>query len=132
MAITYLSEEWIIETGKLLADAFQTPSRVTTALVEIYQNCPPDGKTKWIEMQMEKGVMTVYNHGEGEAPPAKYRIVGDYSEYVKVSNGSMDPEAGLMNGAFEFEGNLVTGLTLIGIYKKILETRRALETDFNG
>ncbi len=127
MKYQYVSDEWIIETGRLLKEAFATPSRVSTQLVEVYKNCP-DGKTKWIQMELEKGILSIYNFGEGNAPDSKYKILGDYEEYVNVASGNTDPEAALMKGSFDFEGNLVTGLTLIGIYKKMLKIRQELDT----
>jgi putative sterol carrier protein len=127
MDFQYMSEEWITETGRLLKELFSKPSRVSTELVEVYKNCP-DGKTKWIQMILEKGMLTTYNYGEGESPASKYKILGNYEEYAKVISGDAAPEDGLMKGTFDFEGNLVTGLTLMGIYKKIIHTRQSIHT----
>ena len=127
MAVNYLSKEWFEETGKALKEEFGTPSRIFTNLVEVYKDCP-DGKTKWVEMKIVKGIMTEYNYGEGEAPEGKFRIIGKYEDQFKMAKGELDPEAALMKDIVEFQGNIIQGLTMIGTYKRVFQVRRGLDT----
>jgi hypothetical protein len=129
MSIKYLSPEWMEENKKRISDVFNKPTRVASSLIEVYENCP-DGKTMWVKMILKQGLLDLFEYGTEDIPEATFKIFGDYSEYVKVLKGEKDPQVALMTGAFTLEGNLMTALSQIGIYKKLIKIRQEMDTEY--
>ena len=131
MALKYLSQDWMVESEKVMKEVFNKKSRVKTHLVEVYEDCPDD-IVRWVEFKIEDGFLTEFRNGEGDddLPEATFRLYGSRQKYVDVLQGKLDPQTALVTGVFTLEGNFLKALSLIGLYKKIIKARQSLDTEY--
>lgn len=130
MAIKFLSPEYKDALEKLLREDFSKPSSLTTTFCQIIQGCP-DGKDRWVLYGVDKGIMSAFDIGEGDAPEATYRVAGPYQVYVDLIHGKTNGKTCLITGKLKLEGNMTRALGLLGAYTRIENNQRSIDTDFD-
>lgn len=122
----YLDDEWYQAHIDKIQKTFATPGKANTELVEVYNNVwGIQGKTLWIHYVMVDGQLASIERGEGEDyPEGKFRCFGDYSKYVQVYMGKLDPKMGILGGAFKLEGGLLPATAMLPTYMKLTECKR--------
>lgn len=131
MSVKFLSKEWLEENRTRLTALFNKPSRVETSLIEVFEN-GPDGKDVWVKLVLEKGILSIFDYGVGKEtiPKAKFIVFGNASEFTKIFKGEKEVQTALMTNAFRLEGSLMEALSQIGIYKKIVKSRKEIDTEY--
>lgn len=129
--IKYLSPEWRDEVYKRLCEGFNNADipKVTAAMNNQYKNCP-DGVDRYYYVSIVDGKIDKVEIGEGEGPPAEFRIIGDYDVFAQVTRCEMNAQKALMCGKFKFKGNLVKGLKLASLADRLNKISAEIPTEF--
>ncbi|HOG06694.1 MAG: SCP2 sterol-binding domain-containing protein [Syntrophales bacterium] len=122
----YLSPEWAEEGLKRLKT--QIPAEkmhnVTTSMSNIYTNCPGGGE-RYLFIGTEQGVFTRVEVGEGEPPPAEFRIIGEYETFARITRAELGAQRAMMTGKLKLKGNMAKALKLAALadrMNKVLAT----------
>lgn len=118
--LPYLEKAWRDEAAKRLS-AELTPEKmngITTSMADIYANCP-DGKSRWMFVRCAEGRLEEFQTGEGEAPEAEFRILGDYGTFAAISRGELGSQRALMTGKLKLKGNMAKALRLAPLADRI-------------
>jgi len=129
MAIQFLSKEYEAKMTELLKAEFSKPSNLSCAFCQIIKGCP-DGQDRWVLYGVDKGIMTNFSIGEGEAPAAQYRVRGPYKVYVDLIEGRLDGKTSLITKKLALEGSMAKALGMLGAYTRIEKIQRSIETSF--
>ena len=129
MAIQFLSKEYEAKMTELLKADFSKPSNLSCDFCQIIKGCP-DGKDRWVLYGVNKGIMSAFSIGEGEAPAAQYRVRGPYKVYVDLLEGRLDGKASLITKKLALEGSMTKALGLLGAYTRIEKIQKSIETSF--
>jgi len=122
----YLTADWRDEAEKRLK-AELSPERmnfISSSMSNIYLDCP-DGGTRYLFFRFEKGEFAELLLGEGEPPPAEFKISGKYETFAKISRAELGSQKALMTGKLKLKGNMVKALKLASIadrLNKVLST----------
>jgi putative sterol carrier protein len=122
----YLTPDWRDEAEKRLK-AELSPERmnfISSSMSNIYLDCP-DGGTRYLLFRFEKGEFAELLLGEGEPPPAEFKISGKYETFAKISRAELGSQKALMTGKLKLKGNMVKALKLASIadrLNKVLST----------
>lgn len=123
----FLDQEWFDKHVAALKSEFTETTRSTVGLVEVYENVyGEEDNTVWIHYEQKNGLVETCERGEGEddIPSANFVVYGDYSDYVKVCKGELDPNKGIVSGKFTLEGNLLKAMGMLGTYNRITKCKK--------
>lgn len=124
--VQYLTAAWRDEAEKRLKTEL-SPERmnfITSSMSNIYLDCP-DGGNRYLFFRFEKGEFADLLLGEGEPPPAEFKITGKYDIFAKISRAELGSQRALMTGKLKLKGNMVKALKLASIadrLNKVLST----------
>ena len=119
-AFRYLDAAWTVEARTRLGAALdpEKMNGITTSMADIYEACP-DGKSRWLFVQCEGGKLARFDVGEGEAPEAEFRIIGNYDVFAAISKGELGSQKALMTGKLRLKGNMAKALRLAPLADRI-------------
>ncbi len=127
----YLSPEWAEEGLKRLKE--QIPAEkmhsVTTSMSNIYKNCPGGGE-RYLIVQTEGGVFTKVEVGEGEPPPAEFKIIGEYETFAKITRAELGAQRALMTGKLKLKGNMAKALKLAALADRMNKVLSTIPSDY--
>jgi putative sterol carrier protein len=127
----YLSPAWRDEALKRLQSEL-TPEKmnnVTTSMSNIYKNCP-DGEEHFLFIECKQGKVTSVETGTGEAPPAVFRIIGDYQTFARISRAELGAQKALMTGKLKLKGNLAKALKLAAVSDRLNKVLAQIPTQY--
>jgi hypothetical protein len=127
----YLSPSWREEALKRL-QAELTPDKmnnVTTSMTNIFKNCP-GGEEMFLFIECEEGKVTRVETGTGEAPPAVFRIIGDYETFSRISRAELGAQKALMTGKLKLKGNLAKALALASVSDRLNKVLARIPTQY--
>jgi len=118
--LKYLSPQWRDEAERRLKAELSSErmNRITSSMVSIYRNCP-DGQDKFFLVRYEEGRLTEISVGEGEPPPAEFKIIGDYEVFARISRAELKSQVALMTGKLSLKGNMVKALKLAAVVDRL-------------
>jgi hypothetical protein len=125
--IPYLSPAWRDEAQRRLNSEL-SPERmnfITSSMSNIYRNCP-DGRERYLFFRFEEGRFADLLLGEGEPPPAEFRITGDYETFARISRAELGSQKALMTGKLKLKGNMVKALKLAAIADRLNKVLAAI------
>lgn len=108
----FLSEKWYAEYEKNLRKEFsaeKTTTHESVRMLELYRKCP-DGKDRWMLIDIEKGLFNEFRYGEGKGTMPRdpdFRLYADYETWIRALSGKDDLTQDVLNGKIEFYGSLV-------------------------
>ncbi len=129
--VAYLSQEWAAEALRRL-QAELTPEQMkflTTSMSNLYRNCP-DGQARFLFFRCEDGRFTDVTSGQGEPPPAEFRITGDYEVFARISRAELKSQRALMTGKLKLKGNMVKALKLASIADRMNKVLSTIPTTY--
>ena len=129
--VAYLSSEWAAEALRRL-QAELTPEQmkfVSTSMSNLYRHCP-DGQDRFLFFCCEDGRFTDVTSGQGEPPPAEFRITGDYEVFAKISRAELKSQRALMTGKLKLKGNMVKALKLASIADRMNKVLSQIPTTY--
>jgi hypothetical protein len=129
--VAYLSPEWAAE-GLRRLQAELTPEQMkflTTSMSNLYRNCP-DGADRFLFFRCEEGRFTDVTSGQGEPPPAEFRITGDYEVFARISRAELKSQRALMTGKLKLKGNMVKALKLASIADRMNKVLATIPTTY--
>lgn len=129
--IKYLSAEWRDEAEKRLN--MQLPpdkmNNLTSSMTNVYNDCP-DGKVRFLYLNMVDGAFESVVVGEGEPPKAEFLIIGKYEVFAKISRAELGAQLALMTGKLSLKGNMVKALKLAKISDKINKVFASIDAEY--
>ena len=114
--LEYLTPTWRDEAERRLRSEL-SPERmnhVTSSMSNIYTDCPSGG-SRYLVFRFEDGALAELLLGEGEPPPAEFRITGKYETFSKITQSQLSSHRALMTGKLKLKGNMVKALKLAAI-----------------
>lgn len=129
--VAYLSPAWRDQAEKRLM-AELSPERmnhITSSMSNIYRDCP-DGGTRYLYFRFEQGAFAELLVGEGEPPPAEFRITGAYETFARISRAELGSQKALMTGKLKLKGNMVKALKLASIADRLNKVLAAIPTAY--
>lgn len=116
--VKYLSEEWAEQARKkVLAelDKAKDLKNMTTSLLNVIQNTPPDNKTMYFYVKFVDGNLEELITGCDESirqKNAEFTVTGDYTTFVQISSGQMSSAMALLKNRVKMAGNKMRALTI--------------------
>ncbi|MBU0515242.1 MAG: SCP2 sterol-binding domain-containing protein [Proteobacteria bacterium] len=129
--LAYLSQEWAAEALRRL-QAELTPEQMkflSTSMSNRYRNCP-DGQDRFLFFRCEDGRFIDVTAGQGEPPPAEFRITGDYEVFARISRAELKSQRALMTGKLRLKGNMVKALKLASIADRMNKVLSKIPTTY--
>jgi len=129
--IAYLTPAWRDEAQRRLT-AELSPERmnhITSSMSNIYRDCP-DGHDRFLFFRFENGQFAELRLGEGEAPPAEFRITGSYDTFAKISRAELGSQKALMTGKLKLKGNMIKALKLAAIADRLNKVLATIPTTY--
>jgi hypothetical protein len=129
--LPYLGKEWREEAERRLV-AELTPERmngITTSMANLYSNCP-GGADRWLFVRCEDGRVAEFLTGEGSAPEAEFRILGDYETFAAISRAELGSQRALMTGKLRLKGNMAKALRLAPLADRINKVLSTIPTSY--
>jgi hypothetical protein len=125
--IPYLTPAWRDEAERRLNSEL-SPERmnfITSSMSNIYRNCP-DGRDRYLFFRFQEGRFADLLLGEGDPPPAEFRITGDYETFARISRAELGSQKALMTGKLKLKGNMVKALKLAAIADRLNKVLAAI------
>lgn len=118
--IQYISPEWAQEALRRLKSELSAEKMkfVSSSMVTYYTDCP-DGKNRAVYYRFVEGVIDEVSIHEGAAPPAEFRISGDYDTFARISRAEIGSRSALMSGKLKLQGNMVKALSLASVVDRM-------------
>ena len=129
--LAYLSQEWAAEALRRL-QAELNPEQMkflTTSMSNRYRHTP-DGQDRYLFFRCEEGRFIDVTSGQGEPPPAEFRITGDYEVFARISRAELKSQRALMTGKLKLKGNMVKALKLASIADRVNKVVSQVDADY--
>jgi putative sterol carrier protein len=116
--VKYLSQEWAEQARKKVLtelDKAKDLKNMTTSLLNVIQNTPPDNKTMYYYIKFTDGNLEELLAGCDESLRQKnpeFTITGDYTTFVQISSGKMSSAMALLKNRVKMAGNKMRALTI--------------------
>lgn len=132
----FLSEEWI-ETAKKIVSEKLDPEKdlkkVTTSLLNIIENIPPDGKIVYFYISVKKGIieeLTVDQSSSLLGKNAEFVVIGNYDTFVQIFKGQMSTLIALIKNRVKIKGDKIKALQFVKPIDRLNGCLREIETTF--
>ena len=116
--VKYLSQEWAEQAKKKVLtelDKVKDLKNMTTSLLNVIQNTPPDNKTMYFYVKFVDGTVEELLTGCDESlrqKNAEFTVTGDYTTFVQISSGQMSSAMALLKNRVKMAGNKMRALTI--------------------
>jgi len=116
--VKYLSQEWAEQAKKKVLtelDKVKDLKNMTTSLLNVIQNTPPDNKTMYFYVKFVDGTVEELLTGCDESlrqKNAEFTVTGDYTTFVQISSGQMSSAMALLKNRVKMVGNKMRALTI--------------------
>jgi hypothetical protein len=129
--LAYLGDEWRDEAERRLSAELDADDlkRVTTSLTNVYRSCP-DGGARYVHVAYRDGRLADLRVGMGAAPPAEFRVTGDYEVFARVTRGELGSQRAIVSGLLTLEGSLWKALRLVTIADRLNRVLAGIPTRF--
>lgn len=115
--VKYLSQEWAEQAKKKVLtelDKARDLKNMTTSLLNVIQNVPPDNKTMYFYIKFIEGNLEELITGSDESIKQKNAEIiatGDYTTFVQISSGQMSSAMALLKNRLKMT-NKMKALTI--------------------
>lgn len=129
--LKYLSAEWRDEAEKRLKEELSPDrmNRITSSMSNNYINCP-DGKERYLFFKYDQGELHELLVGEGEPPPAEFKIVGDYETFAKITRAELGSQKALMTRKLKLKGNMIKALKLASVADRLNKVLSGIPAEY--
>jgi putative sterol carrier protein len=116
--VKYLSQEWAEQARKKVLtelDKAKDLKNMSTSLLNVIQNTPPDNKTMYFYIKFINGNLEELTAGSDESikgKNAEFTVTGDYTTFVQISSGQMSSAMALLKNRVKMAGNKMKALTI--------------------
>ena len=116
--VKFLSQEWAEQAKKKVLtelDKVKDLKNMTTSLLNVIQNTPPDNKTMYFYVKFVDGTVEELLTGCDESlrqKNAEFTVTGDYTTFVQISSGQMSSAMALLKNRVKMVGNKMRALTI--------------------
>ncbi len=130
-AYVFLSTEWLKEVERLIRSRInpEVINYATTSVLTVFQNCP-DGTEKALLFQTLKGEFTRIEVIGKPYPQCEFAVSGEYQNFLKVFNGTLDPMVAIMGGELHFQGNMLRAMGMVSLIEPFYKVLADIPTDF--
>lgn len=131
--LRYLGEAWRAEAERRLRAELdpEKMNGVTTSMVNVYAACPGGGE-RWLLVDCEGGRLRRLDCGEGPAPEAEFRVLGDYATLAAISRGELGSQRALMTGKLKLKGNMAKALRLAPLADRVNKVLAGIPAEYEA
>ena len=122
----FLSNEWI-ETAKNIASVKLDPEkdlkRITTSLLNIIENIPPNGKTAYFYISVNNGKICemLINHKENlVVNKSEFVVIGNYDTFIQIFKGEMKTLVAQIKNRLIVRGDKVKALKFVNQIDRLI------------
>lgn len=134
--VKFLSEEWIEEAKSAAVkelDPETDLANTSASLLNIIENIPPEGKSKYFFISVENGNLKEFLIGEeGKIldKKAEFTVTGNYDTFVQIFKGEMNTLIALIKNRVKIKGDKVKALKFVKPIDKLNDCLRKIETEY--
>ncbi|DAC72597.1 MAG TPA: hypothetical protein DSN98_04485 [Thermoplasmata archaeon] len=134
--VKYLSTEWAEQAKKKILtelDKAKDLKNMNASLLNVVQNVPPDNKTVYFYFKFVDGNLEELITGSDESikqKNAEFTITGDYTTFVKISDGTTSSAMALLKGRVKLAGNKMKALTITKPIDTFNACIKKIETEY--
>jgi putative sterol carrier protein len=134
--LKFLSDKWI-KRAKEIADDKLDPEKdlknVTTSLLNIIENIPPNGNSIFFFISVKDGVihdLLVEKEGTTFEKDTEFVVMGNYDTFVQIFKGEMSTVVALIKNRVRFKGDKIKAMQFLKPLDRLTECLREIETEF--
>jgi putative sterol carrier protein len=131
-----LSDEWIIEAKRFAIEKLDPEKdlkNVTTSLLNIIENIPPDGKNAYFYISVKEGIieeLIIDRDKEPSERKPEFTVTGNYDTYVNIFKGEMTTIIALIKNRVQLNGDKMKALQFLKPLDRFTECIREIKTEF--
>lgn len=132
----FLSDKWIKTAKEITAkklDPEKDLKKVTTSLLNIIENIPPDGRSVYFFISVKNGNITEFaldKTGLLLEKDAEFVVTGNYDTFVQIVKGEMSTLIALIKNRVKIKGDKVKALKFVKSIDKLNSCLREIETEY--
>jgi len=133
--VKFLSEEWITYGKQFMLEKLD-PSKdlknLTTSLLCVIENVPPNGTTMNLYLEFQQGKLTdiIVNTGAFTEKEAVFVITGLYGTYKDIIKGNMSLSMALLKNRLKLKGSKMEALRIIKPIDVVIDALRKVTDEF--
>jgi putative sterol carrier protein len=133
--VKFLSEEWITYGKNFIhekLDSEKDLKNITTSLLCVIENVPPNGTTMNLFLEFQQGKLTdiIVNTGAFTEKEAVFVITGLYGTYKDIIKGNMSLAMALLRNRLKLKGSKMEALRIIKPIDVVIDALRNVTDEF--
>jgi putative sterol carrier protein len=133
--VKFLSEEWITYGKNFIhekLDSEKDLKNITTSLLCVIENVPPNGTTMNLFLEFQHGKLTdiIVNTGAFTEKEAVFVITGLYGTYKDIIKGNMSLAMALLRNRLKLKGSKMEALRIIKPIDVVIDALRNVTDEF--
>jgi len=134
--VKFLSEEWITFGKNFMLEKIDSEKdlkNITTSLLCVIENVPPDGTTMNLYLEFQQGKLTdiIVNSGDTfTEKEAVFVITGLYGTYKDIIKGNMSLSMALLKNRLKLKGSKLEALKIIKPIDVVIDALRKVTDEF--
>ena len=133
--VKFLSEEWITYGKNFIhekLDSEKDLKNITTSLLCVIENVPPNGTTMNLFLEFQHGKLTdiIVNTGAFTEKEAVFVITGLYGTYKDIIKGNMSLAMALLRNRLKLKGSKMEALRIIKPIDFVIDALRNVTDEF--
>ena len=134
--VKFLSEEWITFGKNFMLEKIDSEKdlkNITTSLLCVIENVPPNGTTMNLYLEFQQGKLTdiIVNSGDTfTEKEAVFVITGLYGTYKDIIKGNMSLSMALLKNRLKLKGSKLEALKIIKPIDVVIDALRKVTDEF--
>ena len=134
--VKFLSEEWITFGKNFMLEKIDSEKdlkNITTSLLCVIENVPPNGTTMNLYLEFQQGKLTdiIVNSGDTfTEKEAVFVITGLYATYKDIIKGNMSLSMALLKNRLKLKGSKLEALKIIKPIDVVIDALRKVTDEF--
>ena len=133
--VKFLSEEWITYGKQFMLEKIDSEKdlkNITTSLLCVIENVPPNGTTMNLFLEFQQGKLTdiIVNTGAFTEKEAVFVITGLYGTYKDIIKGNMSLAMALLRNRLKLKGSKMEALRIIKPIDVVIDALRNVTDEF--
>ena len=134
--VKFLSEEWITFGKNFMLEKIDSEKdlkNITTSLLCVIENVPPNGTTMNLYLEFQQGKLTDIIVNSGDTFTEKetvFVITGLYGTYKDIIKGNMSLSMALLKNRLKLKGSKLEALKIIKPIDVVIDALRKVTDEF--
>ena len=134
--VKFLSRQWFEIAEKIAKESLDPKKDLNNAsasLLNIINNVPPDGKTTYFYISVNKGIITDMKLDQNNSlikKDAEFIVRGNYDTFKQIFKGEMNILIALIKNRIEIKGDKKKALNFIKPIESLNSCLRNIETNY--